>query len=373
MRRVPALLALVLASLATQAQVSKIVIPAGTPEDQAIQAITKEGDAQKRVGMLEEFLQRFAGNPAAVAYGNWQLAQNYSGLGDNAKGFEYGEKALAAAPNNLDILMSQAGLAQQMNNTTKVVEYAVRGGVVYNSIAKQPKPADVEKSDFDTRIAEEKRAAQPAYNYLESAGLNAIAGEQDPKKRMTYIERYLEAFPGGQFEEKALELAVYSLNQLNDSARLLVFGEKALASNPNSIPTLLVLSSALADDAKPSSLTKASAYARKAIELAKADAADADQGRKLSAGIAHSTLGYVLLRQEKTPAAIAELKTASALLKPDRVAYSTALYRLGFAYAKLNRVTEARQVLNEAVTIEGPVQKLSRDLLNKVNAAKATP
>ena len=53
------------------------------------------------------------------------------------------------------------------------------------------------------------------------------------------------------------------------------------------------------------------------------------------------------------------------------MAYSVALYRIGFAYAKLNKVTEARDVLTEAVKISGPMQQPSRDLLAKVNAARA--
>jgi hypothetical protein len=35
------------------------------------------------------------------------------------------------------------------------------------------------------------------------------------------------------------------------------------------------------------------------------------------------------------------------------------------------RNTEARDVLMEAVKIPGPVQSMSQDLLNKVNAARA--
>jgi len=78
------------------------------------------------------------------------------------------------------------------------------------------------------------------------------------------------------------------------------------------------------------------------------------------------------MKQDKTAAAIIELKLASGLLKgQDEVAYATALYRLGYAYAKLNHVDEARNVLNEAVQIPGPVQQPSRDLLAKVNSARA--
>jgi len=44
--------------------------------------------------------------------------------------------------------------------------------------------------------------------------------------------------------------------------------------------------------------------------------------------------------------------------------------RLGFAYAKLNKIGEARDVLTEAVKIPGPAQSMSQDLLAKVNAAR---
>src|SRR6266853_3479374 len=77
-------------------QIENIVIPAGTPEDQALQANSKEPDDQKKLAMYEDFLKRFSSNPAAVAYGNWQLAQAYQGAGDLQKALDYGDKALAS-------------------------------------------------------------------------------------------------------------------------------------------------------------------------------------------------------------------------------------------------------------------------------------
>ena len=59
-------------------------------------------------------------------------------------------------------------------------------------------------------------------------------------------------------------------------------------------------------------------------------------------------------------------------MKDDKNSYSSTLYYLGFAYAKLGRLPEAKAVLNEAVTVEGPAQDLSRKLLVKVNEAKPT-
>jgi tetratricopeptide (TPR) repeat protein len=223
-------------------------------------------------------------------------------------------------------------------------------------------------------VEEEKAAAKNSYEFLETSAFNAIADEKDAKARMSYIDHFTAAFPDSRFQEQVAQYAMYTLGpgQLNDPSRLVAFGEKTLATNPNSVPALLLLSNSYADESKPGAISKAITYSQKVIELSKANAPDADRSRKLSAGVAHSTMGYALMKQDKTAAAVTELKAATGLLKgQDDVAYATALYRLGYAYAKLNRVEEARNVLNEAVQIAGPVQQPSRDLLAKVNTARA--
>jgi tetratricopeptide (TPR) repeat protein len=362
------LVVLFLPSLAL-AQLDRIVIPAGTPEDQALQEISKESDAQKKTAMYQDFVQKFSSSPAAVAFGNWQISQAYQTAGDLPKALEYGDKALEGSPHNLDILVSQAGIAQQLKNDAKIMDYAEKGGLVYEGIAKQPKPEGTSDQDFATRVAADKDAAKTGHDFLEGVGFNAIADEKDAKTRMSYIERFTAAFPNSQYQEQVSQYAMYTLGpgQLSDSARLIAFGEKSLQANPNSLPALLMLSNAYVEDAKPASIAKAVTYAQKVVTLAKADASDADRTRKLSAGVAHSTLGYAYMKQDKTAAAIPEFKSASALLKgQDETAYATAMYRLGYAYAKLNRKAEAKDVLVDVVRINGPLKQPAQDLLDKV-------
>jgi len=363
-----------LLSTLTQAQIDRIVIAAGTPEDQALQEISKETDAQKKLALYQDFIQKFASNPAAVAFGNWQVSQYYQTAGDLPKALEFGDKALAGSPHNLDILVSQAGIAQQMKDDAKIMDYAEKGGLAYESIAKESKPEGMSDQDFAARVASDKDAAKSGHDFLEGVAFNAIADEKDAKARMSDIERFSAAFPNSQYQEQVSQYAMYTLGpgQLNDPARLVAFGEKSLAANPNSIPALLMLANTYVEETKPASWAKAVTYSQKVVTLAKADAPDADKSRKLSAGVAHSTLGYAYMKQDKTAAAIPELKSASALLKgQDDTAYSAVLYRLGYAYAKLSRTTEARDVLNEAVKIQGPLQQPSRELLEKVNSARA--
>jgi tetratricopeptide (TPR) repeat protein len=356
----------------SSAQIENIVIPAGTPEDQALQAITKEPDDKKKLAMYEDFLKQFSSNPAAVAYGNWQLAQAYQGAGDLQKALDYGDKALASAPRSLDILVSQASIAQQLKNNSKLLDYAIRGGEVYNSIGKGAKPEGMSDQDSAAQNQEQKEGAKSSDEFLEAAAFNVIVDETNAKARMNDIERFTPAFPNSRFDEPIASYAMMSLSELKDTTRVLAYGEKALAVNPNNLPALLLLSTTYVDDSKPGSVAKAVVYAQRAVTAAKADAPDADRTRKLSGGVAHSTLGYAYMKQEKTVAAIPELKSATALLKGvDDQQYAIALYRLGYAYAKLSHNTEARDALIEAAKIPGPVQPLSQDLLAKVNAARA--
>jgi len=360
-----------LVSLVAYAQVDKIVIPAGTPEDQALSAISNEQAAQKKISMYEDFLQKFSSNPAAVAYGNWQVSQSYQTAGDLQKALSYGDKALAASPRNMDILVSQTSIAQLLKDNGKVIDYATKGGDVFNSIPKQTKPDDVSDQEFANRVEEEKGSAKTSDDFLEAAAFNAIADEQNSTKRMDYIERFTPAFPDSRFQEPIASYAMMSLTDLKDTPRVIAYGEKTLAANPNSLPTLLLMANTYVDDPKPGSLGKAVTYAQKVIDVAKADDPNADSKRKLSAGVAHSTLGYAFMKEDKTAAAVPELKSASTLLKgQDDQSYAIAMYRLGFAYAKLNKVADAREVLGEIVKMPGPVQQPAQDLLAKVNAAK---
>jgi tetratricopeptide (TPR) repeat protein len=356
----------------SRGQIENIVIPAGTPEDQALQAITKEPDDQKKLAMYEDFLKQFSSNPAAVAYANWQISQAYQGTGDLQKALDYGDKALASAPHSLDILVSQASIAQQLKNNPKLLDYAVRGGEVYNSIGKAPKPEGVSDQDFAAHVQEQKDGAKTSYDFMEAAAFNVIVDDTNAKSRMSDIDRFTPAFPNSRFDEPIASYAMMSLTELKDTARVVAYGEKALAANPNNLPALLLLAGTYVEDPKPGGVAKSVTYAQRAVAVAKADAPDADRTRKLSGGVAHSTMGYAYMKQEKTAAAITELKSAAGLLKGvDDQQYAVALYRLGYAYAKLSHNTEAREVLLEAAKIPGPVQPLSQDLLAKVNAARA--
>lgn len=362
---------LVLMTVATAAwsQNVPIVIPAGTPEDKDLASITAISDSQKRIAAYEEFMAKYSDNKAAVAYAEWQLSQLYSAAGDNAKGLDLGGKALSAYPDNLDIIMSQAGIAQAMKDNGKTVDYAVQGADVYNSIAKQPRPADISDADWASKVANEKNASQGNYDSLETAAFNAIVAEQDPNKRMTEIEKFTPAFPKSKFEGQINQLALYSLQQLNQPQRLVAYGEKTLAANPNSVPTLLMMANAYVGD--PKEAAKAASYANKVLSVVGPNPEAGDKEKKSYAGLAHVILGRADLNQEKLIPAVADLKAAVGLLQEDPSDQQQALYYLGYAYAKQNKKADAIATLQKAAGIDGPYQGPAKEMLAKISAAGA--
>lgn len=160
-----------------------------------------------------------------------------------------------------------------------------------------------------------------------------------------------------------------TLSELRDTPRLLAYANKRLAANPDDLPTLVILASTYADGKESE---KAIPYAQKVILVAKADAPDADKGRKVYAGSAHCILGRVYANEGKTLPSVTELKSATALLKgQDEQQFALAAYYLGWDYAKLNKLTEARAILTEGAGISGSVQGPTKELLTKVNSARA--
>lgn len=342
--------ALAVPSLAQQ----KISIPAGTPEDQALVAISNETDAQKKIAALEDFVSKFADNKPAAAYGYWQLAQQTSAT-DPQKALAYGDKALAAMPDVMDIILSQAELAQQIKANDKVVDYATRGAAVFNGLNVET----VSPADMPTY--------KQQYDYLETIGYNAIASEQDGKKRLEEINTYLPAFRTGKYAQNLTTLAIVTYQELKDSTGLAAFGDKVLEKSPNDMRLLTVLANAYISDPSGSNITKAGAFARKAIEL---EAKSTDTDKAGLAGLAHSVLGQALVRENKFAPAVAELKTASAALSNSPQDQACAFYYLGFAYAKMERAADAITALKEAAKADTPYKGPAEELIGKIQAAR---
>ena len=367
---VTAILLVVFTPLGT-AQIVTLNLPAGSPADQDLQAISKESDAAKQKTMYTEFVAKYAAEPMAAAYGYAQLAQLAFAAGDAKQALDYGEKSLAAEPGNLEMIVSEVQFAQALKQPDKALEYAARGAKAIQGIGTQPKPAGMSDEQFASDNDQQKRSAQPSFEFLEGSAYAALANEKDPKRRMAHIQTFNESFQDSKYEGQVSQLAIWTLQQLGDPAGAVAYGEMVLSQKPDDLPVLVVMADIYADEKGGANLTKAVSYAQRAIAAAKPDAPDADPARQLAAAIAQSALGRALMRQNKMGAAVIALRKAAPALKDNAQAYSTVLFYLANAYSLQREYGLAKQVLAEAVNVSGPYQQQSRTLLVKINAELA--
>jgi tetratricopeptide (TPR) repeat protein len=257
-----------------------------------------------------------------------------------------------------------------VQNGPKLVHYAAQGGKTFESIAKQPKPEGTSDTDFADLIKRQKTDWQSTHDFLETAAVNAIANEPNAQTRLTEIDEFNQGFPQTRFADQINQLEIYGLLEQKQWNKLADFGDKAVAEHPDDVNTLALLAYALSEEEPGHAhLLTAIDYAKKAIKAGETKPSD-DPSQQLSLGLAHSALGYALMKQEKTQAAILEFKAAAPLLASNTTASAEVLYRMGFAYAKLGQYSEARAVLLKVVDMDSPMQRPARELLLKVGGRK---
>ena len=171
---------------------------------------------------------------------------------------------------------------------------------------------------------------------------------------------------------------VASYQQLNDAAKMMEWGEKALGFKPDDINTLAMLSNVMAErpptneEEKAKQMKRAEELANDALAalpkfLASPEAASltAPAKAELSAQM-HYTLGLVYLHQKKLGPSQQEFLTAVQSKPNDPVVY----YRLGIAYVQDMKNDQAMEVLAKSVFLKGVSEAGARDILKQLYVNK---
>jgi tetratricopeptide (TPR) repeat protein len=272
--------------------------------------------------------------------------------------------AAGAQPQDeLEQVQKQLKAAQEKSDWAGVLQAGTAAGALLAKAIAAPKSESM-TDDFWKNTQERLRAERVQAEY---ACLDASNKETDPAKRIKLIEQFTAAFEGGEYAKRTLPALAGLYQQTGDSTKALATAKKALEVEPDNEGMHIMLADS---DLSHKQLASALEHARavvKILETKKKPDGYTDDAwtkyTKIIGGTAHSIVGQALMQQEKSEAAIPELKAASDLLTGNQQALGPVLYNLGFAYAKLRRAAEARAVLAKAVLIPGPFQQLSKDLL----------
>jgi tetratricopeptide (TPR) repeat protein len=204
-----------------------------------------------------------------------------------------------------------------------------------------------------------------------------IVSATDARVVVEKVKSFTFAFPKSELLGAAYQYQLQAFEQLNDFDAMLAAGEKALASDPDSVITLLALAPAMATRAagrpdRMQLLAQAESYAHRALaEIDKIrvprelSMEQWDVRKRQMQSEAHGVLGVVSLQRGQSQAAISELDMAISLApKPEGVQF----LRLGLALASAGKKNEAEQKFRRATELgPEPVRNFALSQLKKLN------
>ncbi len=375
------------APLMGQQPCPSFTVAVGSDEDHLMLAINGADNPQEQLAALDKFAQEHPDSKFLPCANEYYTTINLK-LNNFDKSIEYGEKALAANYQDLNLLLA---ILRAYVASNKVSDTA------FDAINKVPEQAKTETSPARPTTASDadwekiqKDAAElnkDSRAYAVYAFFQLLPRVTDGAKRVQILENFTKAYPEADKDYAGQLNGAYfdAYRMQNQIEKAVEYGEKAVAADPNNLLVTNTLAFIYAFGSAHPVLDKASQYAQKAVALAtdmkKPEGVDEvafkkEQDNQL--GMAHLTLGYAAFvkasqaRQAgKLGPAIEELKTAANFLEANPAVQGQALYYLAYAYERGYPANHrgAIEALSKAETLPGPFQAQARELLAKVRAA----
>ena len=332
----------------------KPLVKPDSAEEKALFQARTESDPARRLAMLDAFVQKFPESAPAAHSG---YLGHYLETKEWEKALEYGRKAYEADNEDEEVPINLMKAALGKGDLAVAVEWGSVAGALMGKVLAKPENAD--DASLKTQRAQ-----------MEYTTFDAALRVKDPAQRAKSLEQLIAGFAGGNYAKLANAALAVAYQQAGDAAKMTASAEKALEVDPQNETMHLLLGETSLGQKR---LDQATQHAQSVLKIFETKTrlesmAEADwvNYQKNYRGAAQSIIGRALMQQEKTEAAIPELKSAADLLAGNQEALAPVLYNLAFGYAKLKRLAEARAVLTRAVQIPGPFQKLSRDLAAKI-------
>ena len=218
----------------------------------------------------------------------------------------------------------------------------------------------------------------------EQIAVMAIFNAAEPGARITATDALITKFADTEFKATALFVATASAEEIGDWEKTVIYGERALETDPKSYGTMLILARGFAgrtkefDFDKEEKLTKADKLANTALELLKTapkirpDIAD-DQWetqRKSWISEAHEALGISAGDRKKYAVAVASYKSGLEATPGN----ANLLARMATAYVDDKKNDEAIATVNQILALANlnpQVKAIAENIKLKAEAAKA--
>ncbi|HEY9660985.1 MAG TPA: hypothetical protein V6C65_21225, partial [Allocoleopsis sp.] len=225
--------------------------------------------------------------------------------------------------------------------------------VVLPGLAQQPSPAEAacnkkygdyynKQGDvalFDAFVNDPTCKDNQYRNGAFSLMNKSLMDSKNWKGVMDLANRYEKEVPNAPNDSKKFYLsqAMQASGQAGDAAKLIEFGDKVLAIDPNDLNSLLIVSTTIPLNlptdtaAMDKALAKAMDYAKKLVAMTKPTQIDEKTWQTAVQGPAHGVIGFVLLQKAQYEDAEKEFDQTVKINSKDQLAW----YRYGLAATKI--------------------------------------
>jgi tetratricopeptide (TPR) repeat protein len=379
MRKVSLLLLVVFSLAAAGAARAQLVrgtnMHAGSPEDQALDAISAATDPAQKLALIDKFMADYGkGDMAVIA--NELYVSYYADAKNYAKMAEYAQKILAIDPDNFNAAIHLARAESELGNVAALFDAGEKMNAIIAHYKAQKPPADSIAADWQMRHDQALADQHDQIAYVQDILANAVFRLQSPAEQAAYGDRFATNFPDSPYAASCGALAASDYQQLQNIPKMTAAADKVLSLDPNNIDTLLLLADYYSD--KGQELDKADADAEKVLALLpsakKPESVTDDQWQKqisFQTGLAWSAEGQILINHNDLDGAVSAFQKASPLLKSNTIYYARNLYRLGFTYARMKKIPEATAALTEAASLNTPFKAMAQQTLLQVQSSPA--
>ena len=340
-----------------------------SPEGQFIELIGLQTEDDKKLALMEQFVERFPKHQA-VGWAYEQLQNSAFQAGQWDKVLAFGEKLAKLNPDDVETARLNIKAAEAKNDKTTAKLWSDYVQRVALRVLDSPPPKDPEQ------LEEWKRRTAAASQYAvqdEYALFKKALDSGDPRQKVKLLDELLKLNPDTQYLSQALLIYLNSYRALGDNKNAVLYAEKILKSDrTNEDAMLIAAESYVRYGAAPD---KVLSYCAKIIELmntkpkpAIVRQEDWDRKKSFYTGSAYWMIGNVHINQNHFAQADSALRAALPMLRHNEQSSASILFYLGWANYKMENFAEAVRFYKQCVAVHSQFQEQAVKNLNVIRS-----
>lgn len=340
-----------------------LAVDTESPEGVLLKQLTDEGDAAKKLTLMEEFSAKHPNHESAT----WVLGEmqtQYLKANQFAKALAAGEKVLAADPDDVPIAHGNLKAAEGLKDQAAIRKWAVTTSDAARRAAKAPKPqAEDEVANWQANVTFATQVDAYCDYVLYAQAVQAPA----PAQRIELGELLASRSPASEYNKQLRPQLFIAYQQAGNQEKALAIAEQELQKNDTN-DDMLIFAASKAYERQDKA--KATAYAKRLVEILPAKAApqgvseaDWTKNKNLKLGLSRWMLGVIASGEQKWADADTHLRAALPLVKENKDLTAETLFHLGLANFKLgdpkgdkNRILDALKFNSQCAAIPGNYQ-----------------